>query len=212
MAHPWRRVADGLPGTWWRPAAGPPALIAVVSSADEAGAAVQAGADIVDLGAAMPGEIMAVRARFPGVGLCASGAPADLVTDVAAARATGAMAICAGVGAARVSGLEASRLLVIVPPALVPPARDSGWAALVDIDQAAAQAQRSAGGVDLGETGCDTGSSNHDAAVLAIAALASWLGAAAVRTGLPGPVRRALDMTASVRALRPPARAVRGLA
>jgi dihydropteroate synthase len=187
-------------------------LIAVVSSADEAGAAVHAGADMVDLGAATPPEIMAVRARFPGVGVCAGGAPADVVMDVAAALATGAMAICAGVEAARVSGLEASRLLIAVPPALVPPARESGWAALVDVDQAAAQAQRSGSGVHLDETGSDAGSSEHDAAVLAIAALASWLGAAAVRTRLPGPVRRALDMTASVRGLRPPARAVRGLA
>ena len=50
------------------------------------------------------------------------------------------------------------------------------------------------------------------AAALAAAALSGWLGAAVVRTLHPQPVRRALDLTDSVRGVRPPARTVRGLA
>jgi hypothetical protein len=50
------------------------------------------------------------------------------------------------------------------------------------------------------------------AGVLAVAALSGWLGAAVVRTRYPQPVRRALDLTDSVRGVRPPARTVRGLA
>lgn len=50
------------------------------------------------------------------------------------------------------------------------------------------------------------------AGALAVAALSGWLGAAVVRTRHPRPVRRALDLTDSVRGARPPARTVRGLA
>ena len=50
------------------------------------------------------------------------------------------------------------------------------------------------------------------AAALAVAALSGWLGAAVVRTRHPQPVRRALDLTDSVRGVRLPARTVRGLA
>jgi hypothetical protein len=50
------------------------------------------------------------------------------------------------------------------------------------------------------------------AGALAVAALSGWLGAAVVRTRHPRPVRRALDLTDSVRGVRPPARTVRGLA
>lgn len=165
---------------------------------------MQAGADLVDLGPAAPEQIMLVQARCPQAGVCAAGPPADLVTDLAAARASGAMAICAGLDAARSSGLPAGRLLVAVPPGLVLQARQAGWAVLVDADQAAAQ-ERDGG--PAGTAGPDAG-----AAALAIAALASWLGAAAVRTAMTGQARRALDMTAAIRGLRPPARAVRGLA
>jgi hypothetical protein len=50
------------------------------------------------------------------------------------------------------------------------------------------------------------------AGALAVAALSGWLGVAVVRTRYPKPVRRALDLTDSVRGVRPPARTVRGLA
>jgi dihydropteroate synthase len=49
-------------------------------------------------------------------------------------------------------------------------------------------------------------------AAVAASAVCAWMGAAAVRTRHVRPVRRALDMTASIRGLRPPAWAVRGLA
>jgi hypothetical protein len=184
-------------------------LLAVVSGAADVDAAVGAGADLVDLGAASPEEILAVQARHPGIGVCADRAPADVVADLAAARATGAMAMCVGIEAASTCELPASRLLVVVPPALVPQARLAGWAAVVDADDAAAQVQGARGMAEDGETGSQAG---DDVSVLAIAAIASWLDAAAVRTHRTGQVRRALDMTASIRGLRPPARAVRGLA
>jgi hypothetical protein len=173
-------------------------LVAVVSSETEADAAVRAGADLVDLAAATQQQIIAVRDRHPDVGVCTA--------DVAAARAAGVIAICPGIVAAQASGLPAARLLVEVPLGLVRQAGEEGWAAVVDADQAAARAQNRDPGASDDVAG-DAGS-----AVLAIAAIASWLGAAAVRTRHPGPVRRALDMTASIRGLRPPARAVRGLA
>ncbi|MGO9294813.1 MAG: hypothetical protein ACLP52_13225, partial [Streptosporangiaceae bacterium] len=50
------------------------------------------------------------------------------------------------------------------------------------------------------------------AAVAAIAAISSWLEVTFVATRDVRAVRRALDMTASVRGTRPPARTVRGLA
>lgn len=160
---------------------------------------MRAGADLVDLAAATRQQIIAVRERHPDVGVCTA--------DVAAARAAGAIAVCPGIVAARASGLEAARLLVEVPLALVPQACREGWAAVVDADEAVAQARGRGGQGDASGISDDA-----DSGALAIAAIASWLSAAAVRTRHPGPVRRALDMTASIRGLRPPARAVRGLA
>ncbi len=154
---------------------------------------------------------MAIHARYPGIGVCAAGAPADVVADMTAARATGAMAMCAGIAAARASGLPAARLLVEVPLSLVRKARQEGWAPVVDADLAAAQVQGNSGPAADGGAISDVAEA-VDSGVLAIAAIASWLGAAAVRTRHPAQVRRALDMTASIRGLRPPARAVRGLA
>jgi dihydropteroate synthase len=194
----------------------------------ETDAAVRARAELVDLGEAAPEQISAVQARYPGVGVCAASAPADLTADVAVARETGVMAICSGIEAARASGLPPGRVLVEVPPGLVAQARRAGWAALVDADRSAALAAaapeaaargRAVGSETSGRPGDDADPelspalhADVDPAVLAIAAIASWLGAAAVRTRYPGQVRRALDMTASIRGLRPPARAVRGLA
>ena len=127
--------------------------------------------------------------------------------DEATARATGARLICAGLDAARASALPAGRLLVSVPPQPVRQAAQAGWAALVDVDRAAARpawATRH----PAGRAGAD----QDQAGIVALAALGSWLGAAVVRTRHPVPVRRALDLAASIRGLRPPARTVRGLA
>jgi hypothetical protein len=182
-----------------------PALLAVVTSLPQAQAALRAGADLVDLGAAGPDVIREVQVRLAGVGVCAAGPPADVVRNVAAARETGAVALCPGIEAARGSGLPAGRVLVEVPPWLVPLVTGEGWGAVVDADHGAVLAARQT------VAGAGAGDSD-DSGLLAIAALSSWLGAAMVRTRHTAGVRRALDMTASIRGRRPPTRAVRGLA
>jgi hypothetical protein len=185
-----------------------PALLAVVSDTAGAAAAVDAGADLLDLPEAGPDLIGAVQARFPGVLVCGAAPPADVVRDEATARATGARLICAGLDAARASALPAGRLLVSVPPQLMQQAAQAGRAALVDVDRAAAQAGVGYAPDPTGRHGVD----QDPAGIVALAALGSWLGAAVIRTRHPVPVRRALDLTASIRGLRPPARTVRGLA
>jgi len=50
------------------------------------------------------------------------------------------------------------------------------------------------------------------AAVIATAAVCTWLGAPMVRSRHTRAVRRAIDMTASIAGRRPPSRTVRGLA
>jgi hypothetical protein len=211
-------------------------VLAVVTSAAEAAAAVDAGADLLDLPDASPDTIAAVQARCPGILVCGPDQPADVMRDAAAARATGVLLICAGIEAARASDLPANRLLVSVPPDLVRQAAHAGWAVLVDADLAAAQAAReraghASGGGERAEAGtagpaeagpAEAGAGSWPAAgeradqdhagIVAMAALSSWLGAAVVRTRHPVPVRRALDMAASIRGIRPPARTVRGLA
>ena len=117
------------------------AVLAVVTSAAEAEAAVAGGADLLDLPDAAPDTIAAVRARCPGILLCGAGRAADVVRDAAAARASGALLLCAGIEAARASDLP-GRLLVSVPPGLVQEAAQAGWAVLVDADRAAAQLSR----------------------------------------------------------------------
>jgi dihydropteroate synthase len=200
-----------------------PALLAVVSDTAGAAAAVDAGADLLDLPEADPDLIGALRARFPGLLICGAAPPADLVRDEATARATGTRLICAGLDAARASALPADRLLVSVPPQLVQQAAEAGWAALVDVDRSAARAAaesrpsepsrvRTAAGDEAGYGPGDRDGAEQQAGIVAMAALGSWLGAAVVRTHHPVPVRRALDMAASIRGLRPPARTVRGLA
>ena len=178
-------------------------LLALVSSQTQVDAAAHAGADLVELVRATQQEIIGIRERYPDITVCAA--------DVAMARAAGTMAICTGIVAARASGLPAARLLVEVPLSLVPLASREGWAAVVDADHAAAQARGRSGPAGGSGASSDV-AGDPDSGVLAIAAIASWLGAAAVRTRHPEPVRRALDMTASIRGLRPPARAIRGLA
>lgn len=50
------------------------------------------------------------------------------------------------------------------------------------------------------------------AAVIAVAAVSTWLGAPAIRSSQVRAVRRAIDMTASIAGTRPPALTIRGLA
>ncbi|MFS1300432.1 hypothetical protein [Streptosporangium longisporum] len=51
-----------------------------------------------------------------------------------------------------------------------------------------------------------------EAAELAAASICAWLGARVFRTGRPGQVRRAVEMTESLAGRRPPALTRRGLA
>ena len=217
-----------LPGAGPLPAG--TALLAVADDLAEAVAAVRAGADAVDFAAAPAGVITAFRARHPGVPVCAALPSAELVRDASLARATGALLLSRDAEAARRGGVAADRVLIEVQPALVPALIEAGLGGLVDADQCAELAARrpgaglSPGAAAAGPSGAGpsgagpagAGPSGADpaglAGIVAIAALSSWLGARVVRTRYPGPVRRALDMTASIRGTRPPARTVRGLA
>lgn len=165
-----------------------PALVAVAATLDAASGAVSAGADIIDLGAAGPSGIAAFQAMHPGVAFCAADARAVLTRQHSLARVGEALLICPDLTAARSCGLPADRLAVEVPPAGIAAAIRAGYAPLVDADQESVPAS------------------------VAVAALSGWLGAALIRTRYPVQVRRALDMTATIQGLRPPARTVRGLA
>ncbi len=199
------------------------ALMAVAGSLAEASAAVAAGADLIDLGAATPETIAAFRSRHPGIAICAAGRQADVVRDAAVARVTGAILLGSDADAALDSGIPPDQILVDVLPATVPEVSQGGLAALVDVDRAARlAAQHHAADRDPDELDpADSGHTGRESAgfglmpvaeIVALAALSSWLGASVVRTSYPAQVRHALDMTASVRGTRPPARTVRGLA
>ena len=118
------------------------ALMAVAGSLAEASAAVAAGADVIDLGAATAETIIAFRSRHPGVPICAAGRPADVVRDAAAARVTGAILLCGDAAAALDSGIPLDQVLVDVLPAAVPDVIQGGLDALVDLDRAAGLAER----------------------------------------------------------------------
>jgi hypothetical protein len=190
VMHPSGRLPAGpvLPATT--------ALLAVADGGEQVAAAVAAGADLVDLGGAAGQAIARLRLAHPGVLVCADDGPADLVRDPRAALGGGALLRCPDAAAARGSGLAPERLVVDVTPGGVAAAASAGWIPLVDADAAAAR-------VDPGAP---------VAAIVAIAALGCWTGAAVVATRHVHAVRRALDMTASIAGARPPASALRGLA
>ena len=181
-----RPVLTPAPGNSPQPG---PALIAVAASLGAATAAVLAGADIVDLGDPPGLDIAAFLTANPGVPFCAAGDDRAVLTRQAAeARIGGPRLICRDLAAAQARGLPPDQLVVQAPPAGIDAVTRAGYAALVDADQA-------------GQTGC-----------VAVAALSSWLGAALIRTSHPLQARRAIDMTAIIAGIRPPARTVRGLA
>jgi dihydropteroate synthase len=200
-----------------RPAGPRTALMAVADTAAAASSAVEEGADLIDLTGAVPAEVAAFRQVHPGVPVCADaggdGSRADLTRDPAVAAASGARLICARQEEAARSGLPPERLLIETSPAGLIAALAGAYPVLVDLP-----------GINAGpgQTSPDSGTSPDEAAIpgdgppgaaaLAVAALSGWLGAAVVRTRHPQPVRRALDLTDSVRGVRPPARTVRGLA
>ena len=206
-----------------RPAGPRTALMVVADTAAAAGRAVDEGADLIDLTGAVPAEVAAFRQAHPGVPVCADadgdGSPADLTRDPAVAAASGARLICARQEEAARSGLPPERLLIGTTPAGLMAALAGGYPVLVDLPGTGARP----GGTSPDDgTSPDSGTSPEEAAIpgdgppgaaaLAVAALSGWLGAAVVRTRHPQPVRRALDLTDSVRGVRPPARTVRGLA
>ena len=202
-----------------RPAGPRTALMAVADTAAAASSAVDEGADLIDLTGAVPAEVAAFRQAHPGVPVCADagedggGDPADLTRDPAVAAASGARLICAGQDDAARSGLPPGRLLIETSPAGLIAALAGGYPVLVNLPGSGAQPGET---FRDGETSPDEeaipGDGPPGAAALAVAALSGWLGAAVVRTRHPQPVRRALDLTDSVRGVRPPARTVRGLA
>jgi hypothetical protein len=170
-------------------------VLAVAGGLDMTAGLVAAGARMVDLGGADPDVITGVRARHPGVIVCADGEAADIVRDLGVALRTGAGLICRDRAHARAAldgGISRGAILVEASPAQVAEVAGDGWAALADVD-----------GPD--------GTAAPSAAV-AVAAVCAWLGAAVVRTRHVAPVRRSLDMTTSIRGTRPPSWTVRGLA
>jgi hypothetical protein len=161
------------------------AVLAVAAGPPAAAAAIAAGAGLIDLWDAGPETVAAFRADHPGVPACARADWAALVRDRALALRTGAILICgdaAGAEQAEAAGIGRGSLLVQAPPAGVAGLLAAGWPVVVEAD--------------------GTGAADPQAAAAA-GAIACWLGATAVRTQYVTAVRRAIDMTASIRGTRP---------
>jgi hypothetical protein len=126
----------------------PTLLLGIGADPQQAAQARAEGADLIDVRAATPGALAAIRAGLPGDVLWA-GPPGDPV----------------------------------------------------DADRLAARA-----------AAADPAGQGPAAAVIATAAVCTWLGVPLVRSRHTRAVRRAIDMTASIAGGRPPARTVRGLA
>jgi len=194
----------------------------VADTAAAASSAVDEGADLIDLTGAVPAEIAAFRQAHPSVPVCADagvasheadGGQADLTRDPAVAAASGARLICARQDDAARSGLPPDRLLIETSPAGLVAALAGRYPVLVDLPGTGISTGTGAQpGGTFTEEAAVPGDGPPGPAALAVAALSGWLGAAVVRTRHPQPVRRALDLTDSVRGVRPPARTVRGLA
>ena len=206
-------------GTW---------LLVTAGDAAAADTAVLAGADLLDVGPAGAAAIGEILGRHPAVPLCREWRPADLAGNAFLARSPGVRLICADVPAAiaaREAGVPHAAILVATRLPGVAAARAAGWDVVADVDhppfgapgilpgQAATvgqitprQQNGSAGGKASGED------PDEVSAAVAAAAVGAWLGVTAVRTRHARSVRRALDMTESIRGVRPPVWAVRGLA
>jgi hypothetical protein len=161
------------------------AVFAVADGLPAAAAAVAAGAGLIDLWDAGPQAVAAARDGDLGVPVCARADWAALVRDRTLALRTGAMLICGDAteaGQAEAAGVARGRLLVEAPPAVAAGLLAAGWPVIVQAD--------------------GTGTGDPQAAAAA-GAIACWLGATAVRTRHVSAVRRAIDMTASIRGTRP---------
>jgi hypothetical protein len=206
------------------------ALTATVRDADAAGAAVRAGADLLDLGRADLAMIAEIRDRHPGVPLAVSWPPArQAVTrlDSLTGPISPVSLICDNIpaaGAAMTAGVPREAVLLAVLPSRVTAATAAGWAVMADVDQAAGVPGRvpnrcadvipppAADKPTADEAMADEAMADEVSRAVAAAAICEWLCVAAVRTRHLPQVRRALDMTASVRGSRPPVWAVRALA
>jgi hypothetical protein len=194
------------------------AILAPVSSVAEAVACAAAGARLVDVGTA-EALIPAIRRATADVLICGYAEGADLVLDAGLAARSGAGLICrdpaAAASAAR-RGIAPERILVRVTPAQIEPAAESGWATLVDVDAAGGSLGGVAGAEGWPADADSPAGAVADAGLLAgveaVAAVCGWLGVSVVETRHVAEVRRALDMTETIRGTRPPAWTVRGLA
>jgi len=167
------------------------ALLAPVTTVEQAAGAAAAGAGLVDAG--RDGALVpAIRQAVGGVRVCGEHEDADLVRDGDLAARTGAALICTGPDAAAAAvrrGIAAGRIVVQAAVSGIEPAVRAGWTVLADLE-----------GLD-GPTRTE-----------AVAAVCAWLGASVLRTRYVAEVRRCADMTESILGRRPPAWAVRGLA
>ncbi len=168
------------------------AIMAPVTAVAQAVRYAAAGARLVDVDSA-EALIPAIRRATADVLICGYAEGADLVPDADLAARSGAGLICRDLAAASAAvrlGIGPERILVRVAPAQTESAAASGWATLVDVD--------AVGGSLAGAE--------------AVAAVCGWLGVSVVETRHVAEVRRALDMTETIRGTRPPAWTVRGLA
>jgi hypothetical protein len=163
-------------------------------------AAIAAGAELIDLWQATTETAAAVRGRHPAEAICAPADWAGLVRDRAAAQRTGAILICPDLAeavTAETSGIGRSRLLVEAPPGQATSLLSAGWHVIVTAGDGTAD-DSTAGDVTTGEEAGGHTAGGHTAA--AVAAMACWLGAAAVRTRYITAARRAIAMTAAIKA------------
>ncbi|HEY1915815.1 MAG TPA: hypothetical protein VGH27_09590 [Streptosporangiaceae bacterium] len=160
-----------------------PSGTAVLAAAGDLPAAAEAigdGADLIDLWAASDETAQQVRDRYPDVPACARTDWAELTRDPAAAQRAGALLVCADPGQAAATGIERGGLLVEALPDQAAGLVAAGWQVVVCADELPGP---------------------HAAA--AVAAIATWLGAVAVRTSHVTAARRAVDMTETIRGTRP---------
>jgi hypothetical protein len=145
-------------------------------------------------------------------------AAAPLLGDrfAAAAAAAAAGLVCADPERARAAGVRADGIVVdagtMPAAARVAECLASGYAVLVTL---ARPADEDAAEPGPGERADAAGSTESAApGLLAAAAVYAWLGVRVFRTGAgeAGPVRQVLDMVASIRGTRQPARSRRALA
>src|SRR5580658_7335703 len=169
--YAWCHARSVLSHRWGDSAA--IAIMAPVSTVDQAVACAAAGAQLVDVGAARA-LIPAIRQAAAGLLICGCGEDADLVRDVNLAARTGAGLICRDLAAAQAAvghRIAPDRILVWCAPAQIERAAESGWATLVDVDADAGSVAGVRVDVDTGAgslTDADAGTESL-AGVLAVA-------------------------------------------